>query len=151
MVVALTATTSDNSTTIDYHFSGTVSSRTVTADMYLTQRLYNYKIAIVGTISGSATTMQLTITMPSSAVLSGSLLCVGHLCFDFTDSRGSCTYSSPTLTCTLGNSFALDPVALDTYNGCSIAGAVVVVCDVDGPAVPGGRGGGRNGQAFHKP
>jgi len=119
--VTLTPTLSQNTTTIDYHYSGTVSSRTLTADMYLTQNGYNYKIAIIGTLSGSATTIPLVLTFPTSSVLTGTQICVNHLCFDFGDSLSyNPTYNPTTgiLTFTIGNSFTIDPFAIDKSSTC---------------------------------
>ena len=124
-------TTSQNSSAIDYHLTATVLGRTVTADVFFVQRGYNYKIAIIGTISGTAITFPLAVPFGNTnSVCDTGSTCLsvfqGHLGMDWSDAKGfSPSYNNvtKTLTFTIGNSFSIDPIAIDTSGSCSHAGA----------------------------
>ena len=139
--VSLAPILAQNSTTIRYHFSGTVSSRTLSSDMFLTQMKepnpYNYKIAVIGTLSGSATTIPIAFTFPSNALQVGTSICVSHLCFSFGDSSAyspSFNNSTKVLTFTVGNSFNIDPIAVDGSQTCVISSGATSCTETFSPA-----------------
>lgn len=125
---------SQNSTTIIYVMSVGFLGRTFTGNIYLTQQLYNYKITIKGSITGSTTSLPLTLVMNGGTALSydgiTKQVSIKHLAFNWADASQPTSFnnSTKTLTITIGNSFTIDPLAIDTFDSC--AGTLILSCSL---------------------
>lgn len=121
-------TTSQNSTTIDYHLIAPSALHAFSGDMYFTQKGYSQLVIIKGLFAGSVSTfpMLYRFTAPNAISWGGaSVLNYNHLGFDWSADAGLATFtnSSKTLTFTVGNTVNIDPLTTDGANSVKCAAA----------------------------
>jgi|GEM_PF-1968835 len=137
----LSVTLWQNSTTVAYDLraSTTVLSNAYSGNIwvYFKEQGYDALMTIAGSMAGNAGVFSFGIPMGGGSKLSWCgpgcySVSIGHLSFDWSADAASSSFdnSTKTLALAVGNSFAIDPIAKDGANKCSVNWSTASTCSM---------------------